>query len=204
MLTMNHAMEQDRDIFAVPGPLDAPLSEGTNYLIQQGAKLVTCGGDILSEYWARFPRRLAASARSRQRPRRARLDSLAQDREENAALKPALEEVPSREFIPRSGQRERFTDDELSLLNALEDRTLSPDQLVELTQIPAKRVLSALTMLQIQGAAGGAARQAVYLPDAAGGVAPTLIPCDLRERNVPLIFPSPNLEVFQSCQIKRI
>lgn len=36
MLTMNHAMEQDRDIFAVPGPLDAPLSEGTNYLIQQG------------------------------------------------------------------------------------------------------------------------------------------------------------------------
>ncbi len=152
MLTMNHAMEQDRDIFAVPGPLDAPLSEGTNYLIQQGAKLVTCGGDILSEYWARFPRRLAASAPLTPEAAQARLDSLAQDREEKRRTDPALEEVPSREFIPRSGQRERFTDDELSLLNALEDRTLSPDQLVELTQIPAKRVLSALTMLQIQGA----------------------------------------------------
>ena len=152
MLTMNHAMEQDRDIFAVPGPLDAPLSEGTNYLIQQGAKLVTCGGDILSEYWARVPRRLAASAPLTPEAAQARLDSLAQDREEKRRTDPALEEVPSREFIPRSGQRERFTDDELSLLNALEDRTLSPDQLVELTQIPAKRVLSALTMLQIQGA----------------------------------------------------
>ena len=152
MLTMNHAMEQDRDIFAVPGPLDAPLSEGTNYLIQQGAKLVTCGGDILSEYWARFPRRLAASAPLTPEAAQARLDSLAQDREEKRRTEPAPKEVPSREFIPRSGQRERFTDDELSLLNALGDRTLSPDQLVELTQIPAKRVLSALTMLQIQGA----------------------------------------------------
>ncbi len=59
MLTMNHAMEQDRDIFAVPGPLDAPLSEGTNYLIQQGAKLVTSGRDILEEYWDRFPAKLS-------------------------------------------------------------------------------------------------------------------------------------------------
>ena len=137
---------------AVRGPLDAPLREGPNYLLQQGAKLVTCGGDILSEYWARFPRRLAASAPLTPEAAQARLDSLAQDREEKRRTEPALEEVPSREFIPRSGQRERFTDDELSLLNALEDRTLSPDQLVELTQIPAKRVLSALTMLQIQGA----------------------------------------------------
>lgn len=42
MSTVNHAVEQDRDVFAVPGALDAPMSEGTNRLIQQGAKLVTC------------------------------------------------------------------------------------------------------------------------------------------------------------------
>ena len=152
MLTMDHALEQDRDIFAVPGPLDAPLSEGTNYLIQQGAKLVTCGGDILSEYWARFPRKLAFSAPLTPEAAQARLDSLAREREEKRPAGPAPEEAAGREPVPRSRQRERFTDDELSLLAALGDRTLSPDQLVELTQIPAKRVLSALTMLQIQGA----------------------------------------------------
>ena len=57
-----------------------------------------------------------------------------------------------RELIPRSEQKRRFTDDELALLAALKDGERTADQLVELTQIPAKRVLSALTMLQIQGA----------------------------------------------------
>ena len=41
---------------------------------------------------------------------------------------------------------------ELALLAALGAGERSADQLVDLTQIPAKRVLSALTMLQIQGA----------------------------------------------------
>ena len=34
---------------------------------------------------------------------------------------------------------------------AFEENTLRADQLVELTQIPARRVLSALTILQVQG-----------------------------------------------------
>jgi len=38
------------------------------------------------------------------------------------------------------------------MLAALGGRTQEVDQLVELTQIPARRVLSALTMLQVQGA----------------------------------------------------
>jgi len=58
MSTVSHALEQDRDVFAVPGALDAPMSEGTNRLIQQGAKLVTCARDILEEYWDRFPQKL--------------------------------------------------------------------------------------------------------------------------------------------------
>ena len=53
------ALEQDRDLFAIPGPVDAPMSEGPNRLIQQGAKLVTCGRDILEEYESRYPWKLA-------------------------------------------------------------------------------------------------------------------------------------------------
>ena len=62
MITAGRALEQDRDLFAVPGAVDMVMSEGTNRLIQQGAKLVTCGQDILEEYWSRFP--LKASART--------------------------------------------------------------------------------------------------------------------------------------------
>ena len=50
LITAYQALEQDRDVFAVPGSVFNPLSEGTNHLIQQGAKPVTCAADIVEEY----------------------------------------------------------------------------------------------------------------------------------------------------------
>lgn len=158
MDSAKHALDQDRDLFAVPGALDAPMSEGTNLLIQRGAKLVTCGRDILEEYWDRFPEKLKRSVPLTPEAARARLEDLDRQREEQPA--PGLEQKqetaqaagPARELVPRGEQKDRFTDDELALLAALGAGERSADQLVDLTQIPAKRVLSALTMLQIQGA----------------------------------------------------
>lgn len=45
--TVNYALEQGKDVMAVPGPIGAETSEGTNRLIQDGAPLVTSAEDIL-------------------------------------------------------------------------------------------------------------------------------------------------------------
>lgn len=155
MITANCAWEQDRDLFAVPGAVDMVMSEGTNRLIQQGAKLVTCGGDILEEYWSRFPLKLQNSAPLTPEAAQQRLE---QQRERTTVpvkeKKPAEErpEEQELELIPHEQEKARFTDDQLALLRMMDGKAQSAETLVELTQIPARRVQSALTMLQVDGA----------------------------------------------------
>lgn len=50
LLTSKFAMDQNRDLFALPGDVDRPQAEGPNYLISLGARIVTRAEDILQEY----------------------------------------------------------------------------------------------------------------------------------------------------------
>lgn len=48
LITVGQALDQGRDVMAVPGKISSKLSEGTNDLIKQGAAVVTCCEDILN------------------------------------------------------------------------------------------------------------------------------------------------------------
>ena len=50
MLTCNHAAEQGKEVYAVPGNIDSYYSRGTNRLISEGAKIVTSACDIFEDY----------------------------------------------------------------------------------------------------------------------------------------------------------
>jgi len=49
LLTASHAADQGKIVFAVPGQITSPLSAAPFYLLKNGAKMLTCIGDILDE-----------------------------------------------------------------------------------------------------------------------------------------------------------
>lgn len=157
MLTVNHALEQGREVYAIPIGLEEQCARGTNRLIHDyKARLVERAEDILEDFADRFPAKLAGLAPLSPDVARARLSKV-EDKpgEESSAPKgsaPAEEKGPRRELVPRQQQKARFTDDELDILAAAAKAPLTADEIVEKTQIPMKRALSALTMLQVQGA----------------------------------------------------
>ena len=50
LITCERAMEEGRDVFAIPGSILDGRSDGCHHLIQEGAKLVTSGRDVLDEF----------------------------------------------------------------------------------------------------------------------------------------------------------
>lgn len=55
LITAQQAAEQGRTVYAVPGGIDRPSSQGCNRLIQEGAKLIMDGSDVIDDLLTLFP-----------------------------------------------------------------------------------------------------------------------------------------------------
>lgn len=55
LITARLALEQGKDLFAYPGPVNWHTAKGTNRLLSEGAKVATAAIDVLEQYMDRFP-----------------------------------------------------------------------------------------------------------------------------------------------------
>lgn len=122
LITARLALEQDRDVFAVPGsPLD-PRAEGGNHLIQEGAKLVTSAEDIIEVLSSADPTRAAL-------------------------LEPDWEP----EFEAATLDAEPSNNDRARLIEALSPTPVAVDHLITTTQLSVSAVQTLLLELDLAG-----------------------------------------------------
>lgn len=151
LITARLSLDQNRDVFAFPGAVGAPMSEGTNRLIQQGeAKPIFSVQDILEEYENLYPGRIRPQ-KGRRAPVRQVVERPRPAAEEAEAPLEEVDKSPERAYSTFQAGDTSFTDDEKAVLLALGADSLHPDELTERAGIPARRVLSTLTLLEMRG-----------------------------------------------------
>lgn len=136
LITANRALDQGRDLFILPGQVDDWHCAGSNRLLGECGYPVQDAWDVLSHYAAHFPDKI--------RPLRAK-----EPRRFGGERRKEEPAPPPEPALPVLDLDYGLTDDQLRIVRALQAGTLQVDELIELTGLPTRRVLSALTVLEI-------------------------------------------------------
>ncbi|MDO4173271.1 MAG: DNA-processing protein DprA [Eubacteriales bacterium] len=152
LISADLALDQGREVFAVPGDINRPSCAGCNFLIRQGgAGLVQEPADILAHYGRED--QTYASAQKRREPPAARLASRTQ------MQRAKQDQVP----LAYQNRKLDVSPEERAVWMAVHDGHGTVDAIVEETGLPAAVVLTALTMLEVNAyviATGGGYRPA--------------------------------------------
>lgn len=135
LITASLALEQGRDVFAVPGNIDNPNCVGSNQLLREGARLVCSGADILEEYIGLYQVKTAPARRT----------------EPYEAPKTKIDKAETFAYIDVESRLKGCSEDQKVLLRLLSDGEKHVDELVTASGQSAAKVSAELTLLSIRG-----------------------------------------------------
>jgi len=122
LITASFAVEQGRDVFAVPGEISARFSEGSNNLIKEGALLVTEVSDILE-------------ALDWKRPVERQIEKQMDDTEEKSKEKESLELTPEQKKV----------------LECIGEKPVHVEEIIAKSNLSVPETQNALLMLELNG-----------------------------------------------------
>lgn len=151
LITANYALEQGRDIFAVPASVLSVDFSGTNKLIDDGAMVATKPAQIVSVYAEKFSTIDISKARS--------IDELMNDESDKSANVEKNENELSFESIEENREKRLKNEHKASTLNGdakivyqcLNDCFLHIDAIIEKTGLTSAKVMASITQLEVMG-----------------------------------------------------
>ena len=156
LITARHALEQGRDVFTLPGNLGNPTCEGNIQLLKEGAILIAEGWDVLQEYTYLYPelplrqKPIGPMTLSQQETKDNLVVAETPSNPEKTDTK-AVDKLENRAYIDVQEILPHVSADEAEVLRQLESGKQPVDRMIDETQLPAGRVLSALTLLEVKG-----------------------------------------------------
>ena len=169
LITARLALEQGRDVFAVPGNIDIPTCAGSNALLRDGAIMVSSGWDVLSEYESLFPDKIhREDAPSRQRaypqelarqegettpPRVAQTPRIPEETNhlKKNLEKKSIDKEPVQAYSDVNVNLSRLSGDEKTIVSCLQNGQRLVDDVIAETGMTTGKLLAVLTMLELKG-----------------------------------------------------
>lgn len=154
LITANCALEQGKDVFAVPGDIVRSSFDGTNHLIKNGAKPVFSAEDILAEYEYLYGDMFNVKEKLKplseleyvnyRKPKPKKTESVTEKMPEKAP-------VQSKAAPVRTLSESEFSEGARTVYSVLNGEPMHIDDIVRSTQLKMNDVLSSLTELELTG-----------------------------------------------------
>ena len=161
LITANYALEQGRDVFAVPGDIVRSSFDGTNHLIKNGAKPVFTAEDVLSEYEYRYGDLLDMSnaktaiasvpyvnyRKPKEKPKIAEVNAVKTEKMQKSEK--AEDTKEKTKSVERKALPEDMSEEAKIVYSVLNTNGVHIDDIVRETKLKMNVVLSSLTELEL-------------------------------------------------------
>lgn len=176
LITAQHALEQGRDVFTVPGNVTSPTCQGNIQLLKEGAIVVSEGWDVMQEYERLYPERIcrqpkpltmtltqdecgkkpqkiAAKRAQKSAPRAEKEEKILASQVTNVENRggKGVDNAQNRNYIDVQELLAKVSADERAILQSLMGGEKHIDTIIDESGLPAGRVLASMTLLEVKG-----------------------------------------------------
>ncbi len=154
LITADHAIDQGREVFAVPGQIFSELSAGTHKLIDDGAKLINTVEDLLEALPQHYRNQITTQTAGTGSDADTTIQQPLPDNKRTPQQKdpvPADINTSVNKKVDANVPLPDLTADEEVIFNAIEIPASHIDSIVRATKLPINQVSSVLLMLELKG-----------------------------------------------------